>query len=110
MLQMTKTVIEAALKSDPTVTPTQLRAVFATLEGKTAVALTDPEPLDEALSRNEVAKILNICPRTVSVYAKRGLIRPFRGGTKRMRATGYSRRSVKEYQMTASDSTQTIKG
>ena len=92
----TKAVVSATLEGDASVSPQERVAVFNILEGKTAAAYTNPEPLDRTLTREQVAEILHCSTRTVSRYAHTGIIRPVMLGKNRRRASnGYSEASVR---------------
>lgn len=92
----TKAVLNATLAGDASVSPAERVAVFNILEGKTAAAYTNPAPIDRALTRDQVAEILQCSTKTVSRYATRGIIRPICLGAKGCRASnGYSEASVR---------------
>jgi hypothetical protein len=92
----TKTILNATLAGDASVSPAERAAVFKILEGKTAAAYTNPAPLDRALTRDQVAEILHCSTKSVSRYAKRGIIRAICLGAKAERAScGYSEASVR---------------
>lgn len=92
----TRDIISAAMKADPTVTNEVRKDVLRLLDGKANAGLTDTRPMDRALTRDEVARLMRVKPRTVTYYARRGLIRPLRYGEKGLRAMGYSEKSVRE--------------
>lgn len=96
MLKNTVDAVTALLRCDPTITPEQSRAALDALEGKTSATYTDPTPIDRTLSRATVAEILGVSTRTVTLYAKRGIIRPCRFGADGKRAVGYSEKSVRD--------------
>lgn len=96
MLKTTEKAVGALLACDPSITQEQIRSAIATLSGKASDALTDPTPIDRALPRDAVAKILGVSRRTVTLYARRGIIRACRFGEGGKRACGYSERSVRE--------------
>ncbi len=93
MLDSTTAALTALLRCDPSITPEQIRACVDLLKGKSSAATTT-EPPDRVLSRHETAERLGVTPRTVSVYASRGIIRPLRFGAQSRRASGFSERSV----------------
>lgn len=93
----TRTIVTAALAADSSVTQAMANAALRILEGKTADGLTNQEPMDRVLTRQQVAEILHKNPRTVSVYARQGRIRRIIGGTLGKRASGYSEESVRAY-------------
>lgn len=97
MNDTTRQILTAALSGDASVSPQEITAVFAILEGKTASAYTNNAPLDRTLTRDQVAEILNCSTNSVSRYAQRGIIRPICLGAKGRRAScGYSESSVRE--------------
>jgi len=97
MLENTKAIIKAAAAGDPTITPELLKAGLDAMSGEGVTGLTDGEPLDATMTREQVAAVLGVNTRSVTRYAAQGLIVPFRIG-KSKRSTGYSRRSVRELQ------------
>lgn len=93
----TKTAVEAILRGDPSLSGSVIDAALAVLDGKTAAGVAlDMGELDRSLSRQQVAEILHCTPHTVTDYARKGLIRPFRFGARGTRAAGYSAQSVRE--------------
>jgi len=96
MLDSTKSAIEAVLRCDPSITEGQRRAALDALTGQTAAAIADRAPIDRVLKRETVAEILGVSRRTVSEYARRGLIKSVRNGEHGKRANGFSERSVRE--------------
>ena len=96
MLKTTEKAIGALLACDPSITQEQIRSAIATLSGKASDALTDPTPIDRALPRDAVAKILGVSKRTVTLYARRGIIKACRFGKDGKRAVGYSEKSIRE--------------
>lgn len=96
MMMTTKTAVLAILSADPSITDAQRKSAIEALEGKSICGIVRDEPLDQSLTRDQVAKILSCSKKTVSNYAKSGIIRRFRLGAKQTRATGYSANSVRE--------------
>jgi len=96
MLDTTKTAIKAMCAADPSITPAMLNHALQILDGKTATALTNPEPMDRILTRRQVAEIMHKDVRTVSVYARKGKIKKICCGENGERASGYSEQSVRE--------------
>jgi len=93
---MKRTLVEL-FNLDPTITIDEKAAVFDILEKKNAAIYTDQTPLDRTLSREQVAQILGCSTKSVSNYAKRGIIRAICLGAKGERASnGYSEKSVRE--------------
>lgn len=95
-LSNTIDLVRLALKGDGTITPDVQEEVIALLEGKRHTGLTDNTPIDRCLSREEVAKIMGVSPRTITSYAKEGIIASICNGTQGKRASGYSEKSVRE--------------
>lgn len=96
MTSATKAIIDAAVRADPTVSREQARAAMSALNGEGAAVYANAEPMDRALSRSTVAELLGVSKRTVTIYAKRGVIRACRFGRDGRRAAGYSEQSVRE--------------
>ncbi len=94
-LSETRQMIGLILKNDSTVTQEVKNEILLFLDGKKTAGLVDNSPLDRVLSRREVAEIMGVTARTVSAYARRGLIRPLRYGADAKRATGFSEQSVR---------------
>ena len=94
MLSNTRTIIKAAVAADSTITPQQLAAGMAALEGKTAVGFTQAEPLDRVLTRQQVAEIIGKSVKSVDIYGRKGVFRRVCFGG--ARSCGYSEASVRE--------------
>ena len=94
MMKETRDAVAALLRLDPSITPETVKAGIAVLDGKATNAL-DAAPLDRVLSRAEVARLLGVTPRSVTSYARRGLIRPCRFGLGGKRSVGFSADSVR---------------
>ena len=92
MLQATKKAIEAILSTDPSVDARKISSGLRVLAGEAPVQNEG----DVLISRSEAAHVLGVVPATITLYAKRGLIHPVWCGAGRVRASGYSRRSVQE--------------
>ena len=88
----------ALWKSDPSITPEQAKAALDVLTGKADIPIEErgKRVMDYSMSRDEVAKVLNVRPHTVSDYVRKGLIRAFRFGAKGRLASGYSAQSVND--------------
>ncbi len=87
--------IRSVLAEDPSVRRAQVRAVVEVLTGDTAKPFRDPRPLDGVITRQTVADLLGVSPRTVANYVARGILEPVRLGAKGARALGYSESSVR---------------
>lgn len=88
-----ETALRAIMKADETITPEQAEEAIAAAKGKAG----KPTMTDTGMKRAEVAKVLGIHPQTVTLYAKRGLIRPLCGGASGARTTLYSAASVEAF-------------
>jgi len=95
MMQSTRTAVAAILRTDPSITREQAKAAMDALEGRTSAGLAVEAPTDRALTRRQAAEILGVTPRTVTIYARDGLIKAFRFGAKGKLASGYSAESVR---------------
>lgn len=91
----TRQMVGLLLKNDPTVGQDVRTEVLRIIDGKATPGLADDRPMDRALTRDDVAKLMGVKPRTVTYYARRGIIRPLRYGAKGVRASGYSEQSVR---------------
>lgn len=67
----TRAAIEALLKGDSTVTPSERNCLLAT-DGKHAA------PPDRVISRNEAAKRFGRCARSLDNWVKRGLLQKWK--------------------------------
>ena len=93
MLDTTIKAVETVCAMDPSIDRSRLRDALRVLVGELSVEnelVVDDRPV----SRKEAARMLGVCPQTISLYARRGAIRPIRmGGT---RTSGFSLKSIKE--------------
>lgn len=94
MMHHTEVAVLAILRADPTVDAETIRAAVAVLKGRAPAPAADAEPVDRAIPRSRVAEILGVKPHTVSDYARKGLLVPFRMGERGQRARCYSAQSV----------------
>ena len=95
MLIATKNAVKAICAADPTLSAAMVDAALSALQGKDITVYVDTAPMDRAIPRKVAAQILGVTPRCVSLYAKRGLIRPIRMGVAGSRAVGYSEASIR---------------
>jgi len=95
MLDATKNAIKAICAADPTLSAGMVDAAITALQGKDVTVYVDPAPMDRAIPRKVAAQILGVTPRCVSLYARRGLIRPIRMGAAGSRSVGYSEQSIR---------------
>ena len=96
MLPTIETATRALWQSDPSISEAQVKAALDVLKGRTSAGLVVSAPIDRALTRQQVAELLNVKPHTVTDYVRKGLIRAFRFGAKGKLASGYSAESVRE--------------
>ena len=89
-----KTVIEAVkaiCHTDPTLNGEQIDAAIAKLDGRDII---HGEPPPRAYTREQVAALLGRSRRTVTMYARRGLLVPLFTGRDGKRAQAYTGESV----------------
>lgn len=92
-----KTTIEAVkaiCAADPSVNAAQVKAALAELNGEGPRAIMG-EPVERMYSRQQVAELMGVSPKTVGFYAKRGRLKPIFSGARGLRAMGYSGESVR---------------
>ena len=94
MLATTQKAIETVAMMDPSIDRVRLMEGLRVIAGEVP-AMTDAED-DRPVSRSEAARLLGVCPQTVCLYARRGIVRPIRLGAVGARASGYSLRSIRE--------------
>lgn len=94
MLTNTKKAIAAIVATDQTITPNQIKAALAVLDGGTVDTLPR-EPLDRLLSRGEVAGLLGMSVKAVDHYCRKGVLTRRRLGDSK-RASGILESSVRE--------------
>ena len=94
MLENTKDAIRSVCKIDPTITEEQVDAALAELEGRNTKE-TQAKELFHVFTREQVAELLGVTCKTVTSYAKRGLLVPLYMGVGGMRARAYTSESVK---------------
>lgn len=95
MLDATIRAVETVCAMDPSVDRARLRDALRVMAGELGVVGVEQVD-DKAVSRKEAARMLGVCPQTVSAYVQRGFIRPIRLGATRTRAMGYSVKSIRE--------------
>lgn len=95
MLEATIRAVETVCAMDPSIDRARLRDALRVMAGELGVVGVEQVD-DKAVSRKEAARMLGVCPQTVSAYVQRGFIRPIRLGATRTRAMGYSVKSIKE--------------
>lgn len=93
MLKSTEAALRAICAADPSVNGAQVRAALAELDGK-GIHELQGEPPPRAYSREQVAALLGVTRKTVTGYAKRGLLVPIYSGVGGQRARIYTGESV----------------
>ena len=96
MLDITRGLIRDIARRDPSITPEMLKAGLAAFDGESVAVQIDRAPLDRIVSRAEVAQVLGVTVRTVTAYAKRGLLRGICAGAQGARRGGYLLSSVRQ--------------
>ena len=95
MFDTTIRAVETVCALDPSIDRARLRDALRVLAGELGVSgVADAN--DKVVSRREAAQLLGVCPQTVSLYVRRGVIRPVRLGETGARASGYSLKSIRE--------------
>ena len=93
MLKSTNDAVRAICAADPSITTSQVTAAIAELDGKGIREMLG-EPPPRAYTREQVAVLLGVNRRTVTAYARRGLLRPIYSGATAKRAQSYTGDSV----------------
>ena len=93
MLPTTCEAIKAICAADPSITAAQMKAGIAEMYGK-GVREMQGEPPPRAYTPAQVAELLGKSRRTISAYARRGLLTPIYSGETGARAQGYTGESV----------------
>jgi len=93
MLQSTRDAIRAICSTDPSINAAQVKAALAELSGQ-GVQEVKGEPPPRAYTPAQVAALLGKSRRTVTLYARRGLLVPIYSGEIGARAQGYTGESV----------------
>ena len=96
MLDATRNAVKAICAADPTLSAAMVDAALVTLQGKDVTVYVDPAPMDRVIPRKVAAQILGVTPRCISLYARRGLVRPIRLGAAGSRSIGYSEESIRK--------------
>ena len=79
----------------PQATDAQKAAALAALRGEATIP-ADGGPFPSVMSAEQVARVTNLCPRSLRSYARKGLLRPaYYGGSSR--AWGYHADSVRAF-------------
>ena len=93
MLKSTQDAIKAICAADPSINVAQVKAALAELSGD-GVREMQGEPPPRAYSRAQVGALLGVSTRTVTQYARRGLLTPLCTGATGKRAQSYTGESV----------------
>lgn len=93
-MQTTKDAVRAICAADPSVNAAQLKAALAELDGEGTREMLQGEPPPRSYSPAQVAALLGRSRRTVTLYARRGLLVPIYSGATGKRAQGYTGESV----------------
>ena len=96
-MKSTKDAVRAICATDPSITPVQVKAALAELDGEGSRHLTNSEPLDRVISRKQAADILGYSKKSVSEKVKAGKIKAIYGGANGNRITGISEQSVRDF-------------
>lgn len=93
MMQSTRDAVRAICSADPSITAAQLKTALAELSGE-GVREMRGEPPPRSFSPAQVAALLGRSRRTVTQYARRGLLTPIYSGATGRRAQAYTGESV----------------
>ncbi len=93
-MKTTKDAVRAICAADPTINAAQLKAALAELDGEGTREMLQGEPPPRSYSPAQVAALLGRSRRTVTQYARRGLLKPIYSGEKGKRAQAYTGESV----------------
>ena len=88
-LKATKDAVKAICAADPSINAAQVKAVLAELDGE-GIREMQGEPPPRSFNRAQVAALLNVCTRTITQYARRGLLTPLYTGKDGKRAQAYT--------------------
>ena len=92
-LKSTKDAVRAICATDPSINPAQVKAALAELDGE-GIREMIGEPPPRAFNREQVATLLGVSRKTITGYARRGLLVPIYSGAGALRAQGYTGESV----------------
>jgi hypothetical protein len=93
MLRSTLDAVKAICAADPSINAAQVKAAIAELSGD-GVREMRGEPPPRAFSVAQVAELTGKSRRTISLYARRGLLTPIYSGATGKRAQAYTGESV----------------
>ena len=92
-MKSTKDAVKAICAADPSINIAQIKAALAELDGEGVREMAGTPP-PRAFSRKQVAALLGVSTRTVTQYARRGLLTPLCTGATGKRAQSYAGDSV----------------
>ena len=93
MLKSTRDAVKAICAADPSINVAQTNAALAELSGE-GIREMQGEPPPRAYSRAQVAALLGVNPKAVTLYCRRGLLTPIFSGEGGKRAQAYTGASV----------------
>ena len=92
-MKSTLDAVKAICAADPSITAAQIKSALSELSGE-GVREMRGEPPPRAYSVAQVAELTGKSRRTISLYAKRGLLTPIYSGATGKRAQAYTGESV----------------
>ncbi len=92
-LRSTMEIVKAACAADPTINAAQTKGALAELNGEGTREMQGETP-SRIFSREQVATLMGVNRKTVTDYARRGLLVPVYSGAGGLRAQGYTGESV----------------
>ena len=93
MMRSTRDAVKAICAADPSINAAQVKAALAELDGEGIREVVGEPPL-RAYTREQVAALLGVNRKTITGYAKRGLLVPIYSGAGGKRAQAYTGESV----------------
>ena len=93
-MKSTKDAVKAICAADPSINAAQLKAALAELDGEGTREMLQGEPPPRSYTPAQVAALLGRSRRTVTLYARRGLLTPIYSGETGKRAQAYTGESV----------------
>lgn len=92
-MRSTRDAVKAICAADPSINAAQVKAALAELDGE-GIREVVGEPPPRAYTREQVAALLGVNRKTITGYAKRGLLVPIYSGAGGKRAQAYTGESV----------------
>ena len=93
MMKSTLDAVKAICAADPSITAAQIKSALLELSGE-GIREMRGEPPPRAYSVAQVAELTGKSRRTISLYARRGLLTPIYSGATGKRAQAYTGESV----------------